>query len=72
MSASPDKLPRLRLQKGRLKRVLSGHPWVFSNELQEVPPLEPGSLVLVDGPGGEPLGAGTYNPRTLIAVRWLA
>ncbi|MEW5764886.1 MAG: class I SAM-dependent rRNA methyltransferase [Acidobacteriota bacterium] len=72
MSPSPDKPPRLRLQKGRLKRVLSGHPWVFSNELQEVPPLEPGSLVHVDGPGGEPLGVGAYNPRTLIAVRWLA
>jgi 23S rRNA (cytosine1962-C5)-methyltransferase len=64
-------LPRLRLQKGRLKRVLSGHPWVFSNELQEVPPLDPGALVHVDGPGGEPLGVGLYNPRTLIAVRWL-
>ncbi len=71
MSSEVLKIPRLRLQKGREKRVRSGHPWVFSNELQEVPQLPPGSLVAVDGPGGEPLGLGTYNPHTLIAVRWL-
>ena len=72
MGAASTSLPRLRLHKGRLKRILSGHPWVFSNELQDVPALPPGSLVGVDGPGGEPLGVGTYNPHTLIAVRWLA
>lgn len=66
-----DNLPRLRLQKGRAKRLLEDHPWVFSNEIQRVPPLPPGSLVMVDGPGGEPLGMGTYNPHSLIAVRWL-
>lgn len=64
-------LPRLRLQKGRLKRVLSGHPWIFSNELQNVPDLPPGSLVAVDDPRGEPLGIGYFNPATLIAFRWL-
>ena len=68
---NPEKLPRLRLQKGREKRVKSGHPWVFSNELQEIPALAPGVLVAVDDPGGEPLGIGYYSPRTLIAVRWL-
>lgn len=66
------KLPRLRLRKGRLQRLFGGHPWVFSNELQEVPPLEPGTVVAVDGPGGEPFGTGLFNPRTLIAVRLLA
>lgn len=64
-------LPRLRLKKGRLQRLFGGHPWVFSNELQEVPPLEPGTLAAVDGPGGEPFGTGFFNPRTLIAVRLL-
>ena len=66
-----DTLPRLRVQKIRMKRILEGHPWVFSNELQQVPPLPPGTLVAVDDPGGEPLGTGYYNPRSLIAVRWL-
>ena len=64
-------LPRLRLKKGRTERIRSGHPWVFSNELQEVPPLEPGCIAAVDGAGGDPLGVGAYNPHTLIAVRWL-
>lgn len=68
---SPEKLPRLRLKKGRMERVRSGHPWVFSNELQEVPPLEPGGIAAVEDAGGETVGVGTYNPHTLIAVRWL-
>ena len=71
MVLNAEKLPHLRLQKGREKRVRSGHPWIFSNELQEVPPLAPGVLVIVDDPGGEPMGVGTYNPHTLIAVRWI-
>ena len=29
--------PTLILRKGRLKRIVSGHPWIFSNELAEVP-----------------------------------
>jgi len=64
-------LPRLKLHKGRLPRIRSGHPWVFSNELESVPPLEPGALALLEGPGGEVLGTGYFNPKTLIAFRWL-
>lgn len=71
MSSEVARIPRLRLQKGREKRIRTGHPWVFSNELQEVPQLPPGTLVAVDNPGGEPQGIGYYNPHTLIAVRWL-
>ncbi len=71
MASSLESLPRLRLQKGRMKRAAHGHPWVFSNELVEVPPLEPGTIVQMDGPAGEPLGTGYYNPRTLISFRWL-
>ncbi len=66
-----DKLPHLRLKKGRDKRVRTGHPWVFSNELQEVPDLPPGGLAVLDDPAGEVLGVGYFNPGTLIAFRWL-
>lgn len=72
MGEPPAGLPRLRLKKSRLQRLYGGHPWVFSNELQEVPPLTPGTMVAVDGPGGEPFGRGMFNPRTLIAVRLLS
>ncbi len=66
-----ERLPHLRLKKGRDKRVRSGHPWVFSNELQEVPDLAPGSLSVLDDASGTALGVGYFNPRTLIAFRWL-
>lgn len=71
MALVTGNLPRLRLRKGRMSRVAANHPWVFSNELQEVLPLEPGTIAHLDGPGGEPLGIGYFNPRTLIAFRWL-
>lgn len=65
------KLPHLRLKKGRDKRVRKGHPWVFSNELQDIPDLDPGGLAVLDDASGTLLGVGYFNPRTLIAFRWL-
>lgn len=70
MTTPPQELPRLSLRSGRLPRVRSGHPWVFSNELESVPKLEPGSLVEV-ACGAEVLGTGYFNPGSLIALRWL-
>ncbi|MCS7170575.1 MAG: class I SAM-dependent methyltransferase, partial [Candidatus Kapabacteria bacterium] len=61
----------LRLRIGHERRVRSGHLWVFSNELQELPRLTPGSLVRVLSPSGESYGVGLYNPHSLIAVRLL-
>lgn len=62
----------LKLKKKESRRVLRGHPWVFSNELQEVPAdLSAGAVVdLLDDSGGF-VGRGYFNPRTLIAVRIL-
>ncbi len=62
----------LRLKPKEARRVLRGHPWVFSNELREIPAgTEPGELIdLVDSAGGF-VGRGYVNPRTLIAVRLL-
>lgn len=62
----------VRLKKKEDRRVLRGHPWIFSNELLEVPELvEPGHLVDVLDYSGKFIGRGYYNPRTLIAVRLL-
>lgn len=52
-------------------RVRSGHLWIFSNELQQLPPLPPGSLVRVLTATGESVGLGLYNPHSLICVRLL-
>lgn len=62
----------VRLKKKEERRVLRGHPWVFSNELQEMPAdLSPGEIVDVLDFSGRFVGRGAINPRTLIAVRIL-
>lgn len=63
---------KIALKKREERRVLRGHPWIFSNELAEVPAdAEPGGLVDVFDVFGTFIGRGYYNPRTLIAVRLL-
>ncbi len=65
-------IPTLRLKQGAEKRVKQGHPWVFSNELQEVPKgLEAGSPVHLSDAGGKPLAVGYANPKSLIVFRRL-
>ncbi len=54
------------------RRILRGHPWVFSNELRETPAdLAPGEIVDVLDHAGRFIGRGYINPHTLIAVRIL-
>ncbi len=63
----------VRLKKKEARRVLRGHPWVFSNELQDIPKdLSPGEIVDVVDFSGTFVGRGYINPRSLIAVRILA
>ncbi|MCS7177456.1 MAG: class I SAM-dependent rRNA methyltransferase [Candidatus Kapabacteria bacterium] len=64
-------MQEVRLRAGHEQRVRSGHLWVFSNELQELPRLSPGSIVRVLSAKGESFGVGLYNPHSLIAVRLL-
>jgi len=64
---------RLRPKAGR--RVLSGHPWVFSNELAEVPKkdvMPAGSPIVLEDDRGRFVGRGYANPATLIAARILS
>jgi 23S rRNA (cytosine1962-C5)-methyltransferase len=61
---------RARLAKNQDRRLRSGHPWVFSNELDEVEGSPgPGEEVLVEDHRGVPVGVGLYNPHSLIAIR---
>ena len=62
----------LSLKKKEERRIMRGHPWVFSNELQAMPAgLAPGEVVDVLDYAGRFLGRGYVNPHTLIAVRIL-
>jgi len=53
--------------------IVSGHLWVFSNEVLEKPAgVAPGESVEIYGQKGRLLGVGYINPRSLISVRLLA
>ncbi|HEY6572772.1 MAG TPA: class I SAM-dependent rRNA methyltransferase [Candidatus Eisenbacteria bacterium] len=63
-------MTRARLAKNQDRRIRSGHPWVFSNEIAEVEGSPaPGAEVLVEDHRGTPVGVGLYNPHSLIAIR---
>jgi 23S rRNA (cytosine1962-C5)-methyltransferase len=63
----------LHLHSGHERRLLLGHPWVFSNEIaSDLRQYAPGSLVDVYAHGGTFLGRGYINPRSLITVRLLS
>ena len=62
--------PRLILAKNQERRIRSGHPWVFSNEIATLEGApEPGGEVLVVDHRGGVVGAALYNPHSLIAAR---
>ena len=62
-----------RLKKGADRRLRSGHPWVFSNELSESPKgIPPGSSIELRDHQGAFLALGYGNPNSLIAFRALS
>ena len=63
---------RVRLKKGKEKRVLLGHPWVYRTDIEVLRgPADPGDIVLLENHRGKPLALGYYNPNSVIAVRVL-
>ena len=64
--------PRLVLKRNQDRRVRAGHPWIFSNEVQEVSEgVTDGGLVEVTDSRGAFLGRGYYNRKSLICARIL-
>lgn len=62
----------LFLKKNHERRLRSGHLWIFSNELENVPRTIPaGEIVEVKSSSGASFGTGFFNPNSLIAVRLL-
>lgn len=63
----------LQLKKNEERRVLAGHPWIYSNEVDvAATPLsdfEPGTLADVYGSHGRVLGTAYVNPHSLICAR---
>jgi 23S rRNA (cytosine1962-C5)-methyltransferase len=71
--SSPRLTKQIILKKNEDRRVVSGHPWVFSNEIRETrgnPAI--GEVVELVAASGLSLGIGFYNPHSLIAFRMLS
>ncbi len=67
-------LPVLRLKPRTHKRLVAGHPWVYSNELEmdgAARALARGALVRIATADGRLLGTGMFNAHSLIALRLL-
>ncbi len=64
---------RWRLRSGSERRFCAGHPWVYSNELQNSPKgIQPGDPVDLFDASGAFLARGFGNPHSLIAFRALS
>jgi len=65
--------PDLRLKKDQERRLLAGHCWIYSNEVDtQATPLkafEPGQPVQILSHRGRWLGHGYVNPHSLICAR---
>ncbi|MDR1124327.1 MAG: class I SAM-dependent rRNA methyltransferase [Elusimicrobiota bacterium] len=63
-------MKEIKLRAKEEHRILKGHCWIFSNELEQIDKtIEPGSIVRVLDSRGALLGAGFFNPHSLIAAR---
>ncbi|MBX9765880.1 MAG: methyltransferase [Bdellovibrionales bacterium] len=61
-----------KLQQGREKRIRTGHPWVFSNELSGSPKgVTPGQIVELQDFRGDFVARGYAHPASLICFRVL-
>jgi 23S rRNA (cytosine1962-C5)-methyltransferase len=65
---------RVILKRGREGPVRGGNPWIFSQAIARIEPvqIEAGAIVAVHDSAGALLGTGYFNPATTIAVRMLA
>ncbi len=73
MNDASTRLRALSLRKGEERRLLAGHLWIFSNEVDVAKtPLTgfaPGECARVESASGRPLGCAYVNPAALIAGR---
>jgi 23S rRNA (cytosine1962-C5)-methyltransferase len=66
---SPSHLPVVRLTAKGLRWRRTGHPWVYRNDLEDLPEIPAGELVAVADPKGRFLGQAFYSAASRIALR---
>ncbi len=65
-------MSKVILIKGKHQRILSGHPWVYGNQIETVQGIvEPGEIVEVYDGKKFFLGKGYYNEKSQIRIRLL-
>ena len=65
--------PSLKLRSNARARVLTGHPWIFANEVETLlPPAHDGEVVECRDRTGRYIGSGIYNSRSQIVWRRLS
>lgn len=69
---APSDYPTVRVNAKASARIRSGHPWVFSSDVEDRHAAQPGDVVLVTGPRGRLLGTAHYSSASLIALRLLS
>jgi 23S rRNA (cytosine1962-C5)-methyltransferase len=66
-------LPKLVLRKNEERRLLAGHSWIYSNEVDTgkspLVDFQPGDAVAVLSASGRQLGSAYVNPHSLICAR---
>lgn len=66
-------MKKVILKKYEERRLLSGHKWIFSNEIEKIDDaIINGEIVEIRDSKGQSLGIGFYNRSSLIAVRFLS
>ncbi len=66
-------LPFFKLKPNARSRCLTGHPWVFANEVEALPPAEhDGEVIEGRDRTGRLMGTGIYNSRSQIVWRRLS
>jgi 23S rRNA (cytosine1962-C5)-methyltransferase len=74
LADDPVTRPTVALLPAPHKRAESGHPWIYSNEVQmddAARALPPGTLVTLRRADGTAFGVAMFNPRSLLAARLL-
>lgn len=69
------KFPILKLKRHNELRIVHGHPWIFSNEIENfaaLKTLEKGAIVEVEIKKEEPFALAYFNPHSLISARILS
>ena len=65
-------LPRVILNRYEIRRIRSGHPWIYEKSIDLLPDdLTTGDAVTVVGPKGEGIGTAIFNGTSKIKLRML-